>query len=186
MKQELIEIINQKKKTIEKDLTLYREDPRFFYIIIVLLTLSLIYHFLGKYLLTLELAAIAFILFFIYLKASFLVYESLFRITTEISLLVLLSQSYCDIQNRTANSDDALRGILGFGFLYGMYIFVKELIKISDEYFKKEEDQIKIKNKTLIKIIFYIFIIFITWQVALVISPVIQDSCVYRSNLRNK
>lgn len=78
--------------------------------------LFLAYHFLGNYLLgavgitTLLLLCVLLSVFMF--VAGFAVLKCLFLFAGELSLLIFLAQSYCDVPNRSVASEEALKNLL--------------------------------------------------------------------------
>ena len=71
--------------------------------------------------------------------AGFVVVKSLFLIAAELSLLIFLAQSYCDVPTtlRSAVSDDALRSLILLGLIYIAVAFVQELYGAISERFAR-------------------------------------------------
>jgi ABC-type multidrug transport system permease subunit len=142
--------------------------------------LSLCYYFFSKQLIIIIFFFLLFALFLLFLQAGFIVLKSLFNVAADLSLLLLLSQSYCNISNRPPSSDTALQGILFIGLLYVIVEFIGSLRKALKEYFKNTEYKEKKNDKIIITLIFILFAVWILYAISLVIIPIVNDSCVYK------
>jgi hypothetical protein len=112
--------------------------------------------------------------------AGFTVLKSLFLLSAEISLLIFLAQSYCDVQLRSSSADDALRGLIFLGVTYIGYKFFQDL----RDALRKRLDSIPEKRWSREKIIavglFALFTLSFVWSIFQVVSPIILDLCIYK------
>ncbi|MFA5080033.1 MAG: hypothetical protein WC472_00190 [Candidatus Paceibacterota bacterium] len=142
------------------------------------------YQYFGNYLINFlwifDLLLFALLFFVVMLIAGFAVLKSLFIVSAELSLLIFLAQSYCNISIRSIDSDNALKGLLSISILYIGGIFFKTLyITVRDYYKKVEKDPLSFKKMFLVSF-FIFFIAVIIWQIYLVMDPIIQDLCIYK------
>ena len=150
----------------------------FVIIFIIVISFSISYYYLVQ---TIEiiLSLLVFYLMLIYLKIGFIVLESFFYTTAEISLLVLLSQSYCNVPNYSPDSDYALQLILRMGYIFIILKFFKSLFCKVCVYLEGDK-KIKKQNNKLIIIFVFICAVYFAQQIYLVVNPIINDSCVLK------
>jgi hypothetical protein len=113
--------------------------------------------------------------------AGFATLKSLFFVAAELSLLIFLSQSYCDISNRSIVSDNALKTFVVVGLLYIIFNFFHSLYKTVKKYYKKSiEKNTSLKERIFGVIVFLIFTTFFMVQIYLIVNPIILNICVYK------
>jgi hypothetical protein len=122
----------------------------------------------------------AIIVFIISLFAGFAVVKSLFFLSGEISLLIFLAQSYCDVPVRSENSDNALKSLLVIGFLYIFIEFVRSIFKAVKTDYKIVKKDKWSKEKVITIFAYLFFIVAFLWQVYLVVFPIVNNICVYK------
>lgn len=115
----------------------------------------------------------------LFMKAVATVLSSLFLLSAEISLLVFLAQSYCDVVKVPSQSDNALRSLVGFGIFYIAYKFFQYLGKALKARLSDLPEK-KMKGKFLIIGLFLIFTGSFVWTVFQVANPIILNLCVYK------
>ena len=113
--------------------------------------------------------------------AGFAVVRSLFLVAGELSLLIFLSQSYCEVTVRAPASDAALKNLLVLGLLYIGITFVRSLYEISKKNYRKVRGRerwpaTQVATIALSVILTGLFL----WQIYLVVGPIIANLCVYR------
>jgi hypothetical protein len=113
------------------------------------------------------------------MKAVATVLSSLFLLSAEISLLVFLAQSYCDVVKVPSQSDNALRSLVGFGIFYIAYKFFQYLGKALKTRLSDLPEK-KTKGKFLIIGLFLIFTGSFVWTVFQVTDPIILNLCIYK------
>lgn len=120
---------------------------------------------------------------FIYLImfiASFAVMKALFFVAAELSLLIFLAQSYCDVKSRPAGSDEALQSLLIIGLVYIIYSFFRTLFDISKKNYQPVKNEKWSSQKIVSVALFLFFAGVFVWQIYLVVNPVIANLCVYK------
>ena len=178
----MISEIKEKIKKILNNLS-KKENirPLLFSIIIVVFSFAG-YQFLGNYFVgaiwILNTIILGTLLLIIMVLAGFTVLRSLFAVAAELSLLIFLAQSYCDIPNRSISSDDALKSLLVIGILYIGFTFFSSLWGATKEYYKKHEKNNELKEGAGSGIIFLFFTGLFMWQIYLVIYPIINNLCI--------
>jgi len=170
----------QELKQLKNNLVLYKENPANIRPVIVSMILALCYYFFSKQLIWIIFFFLLFALFLLFLQAGFIVLKSLFNVAADLSLLLLLSQSYCDISKRPPSSDSALQGILFIGLLYVIVEFINSIRKALKEYFKNTRYKGKKNDEIIITLVFIFFAIWVVYAISLVIIPILNDSCVYK------
>jgi membrane-bound ClpP family serine protease len=120
------------------------------------------------------------LLLFTMMSAGFAVLRSLFLVAAELSLLIFLSQSYCMVPVRSAESDNALKGLLVVGILYMAFTFFKSLYEEIKEYYKKDPNYPKRKRGAINGILFIFFVGLFIWQIYLIVYPIISNLCIYK------
>ncbi len=149
----------------------------------ITILLFLCLHFWGNHFVyaiwTLNGILLSVIMLIVMITAGFEVLKSLFFVAAQLSLLIFLGQSYCDV-SRSNESDVALRILLSIGFLYIVVNFTYSLYKT----LKTKNIEIKEKQGSLSKIftitLFLVFVILFIWDIYLVIRPIIFDLCIYK------
>lgn len=112
--------------------------------------------------------------------AGYTVIKSLFFVAAELSLLIFLALSYCDVPSRAVASDAALRNLLVLGFVYIGATFVWSLYRISKENYKKVENERWSIKKMVTVALFLVLAGSYVWEVYLVVNPIILNLCIYK------
>jgi hypothetical protein len=120
------------------------------------------------------------ILLIVAIIAGFAVVKSLFLVAGELSLLIFLSQSYCEIAARAPASDAALKNLLVLGLLYIGITFVRSLYEISKENYRKMHGERWSLRRIITIALFIILTGLFLWQIYLVVGPIITNLCVYK------
>lgn len=116
----------------------------------------------------------------LFLKAGFTVLRALFLLSAEISLLIFLAQSYCDVRLVTSPGDDALRGLLTLGIIYVSYEFFKHLKKALVDRLHSFPEKRWSWEKMLAVSLFLLFTVSFVWAVVQVVDPIVSNLCIYR------
>lgn len=111
--------------------------------------------------------------------AEFMVLKSLFFVAAELSLLIFLAQSYCDVQNRTTSGDQALKSLLVLGLFYIGFTFCRSLYKALKDNYKVIEKDPWSKEKVGTVTLFLTFTGLFIWQIYLVMNPIIFNLCIF-------
>lgn len=118
------------------------------------------------------------IVLWIFMEAGFAVLKSLFFMGAEVSLLIFLSQSYCDAEKTLSVNDDALRSLIFISLVYITFEFLKSLTVA----LKKRLDNIPEKKWSVEKILIVTLFLFFTasfiYMIYQVISPIILNICI--------
>lgn len=123
---------------------------------------------------------LALLLAVIVLMAEFTVLKSLFVVAAELSLLIFLAQSYCDVPSHSDTSNQAMSNLLLVGLLYIAFLFCRSLYGALREYYKKVEKEPWSKEKIGGISLFLIFTGLFIYQIYLVVSPIVLNLCVYK------
>lgn len=152
---------------------------------IIILVISLLIIFFGwedrfaNVMITFSIVSLVLLLFLIMMIADFVVLKSLFYVSAELSFLIFLAQSYCSVK-RSEASDQALQILMSFGILYVIYIFLDSM----HDTFKRSRESVKnehwTKEKIFVSVAYLLFVILFLWNVASVMSPIINDLCIYK------
>lgn len=172
-------------KQLKKNLTPNRENLKPFLVSATIAALFLIgYYYLGNHfgivMMYITLILLVLMVALIGLVAEFMVLKSLFFVAAELSLLIFLAQSYCDVQGRTIPGDQALKNLLVFGLVYIGFTFCRSLYKALHEHYKVMKDDPWSKEKIGTITLFLIFTGMFIWQIYLIMNPIVLDLCVYR------
>lgn len=111
--------------------------------------------------------------------AGFTVMKSLFFLSAEISLLIYLAQSYCDVRILASQSDDALKGLIFLGVTYITFKFLKDL-KVALENKLQSIPEKRWTREVLVVALFALFTGSFVWSIFQVVSPIILDLCIYK------
>ncbi len=152
--------------------------------IIIIFLFFLGFHFLGNYftgtIWIINTIILGFLILIIMIMAGFAVLKSLFLVAAELTLIIFLAQSYCDVPTRFTPGDKALKSLLVIGVLYIIISFCRSLYEvIKNNYRKVKKDRWSI-GEIIIITIYSIFAIMFIWQIYQVVSPIILNLCVYR------
>ena len=112
--------------------------------------------------------------------AGHAVVKSLFFVGASLSLMIFLAQSYCDVPNLTQSSNDALKSLLAFSFIYLGFDFFRSLYKEVTAHMKKLKEINDGKNSYMLLVPFALFVGIFLWQLAQVLLPIVQDLCIYK------
>lgn len=141
-------------------------------------------HYLGSYFTStiwiFNAALLGFLLSVIMLIAGFAVLKALFFVAAELSLLIYLAQSYCEIPSRLPASDDALKSLLVVGILYIAVSFFRSLYETIKNNYKKLENEKWAWEKILTVSLYLFFTFLFIWQVYRVMDPILSNLCVYK------
>jgi hypothetical protein len=156
------------------------------FVVSLLITLTFILgtHYLGNYFTStmwiFNAVLLGTLLSIIMLIAGFAVLKALFFVAAELSLLIYLAQSYCEIPSRLPASDDALKSLLVVGILYIVISFFRSLYETIKNNYKKLEDEKWAWEKILTVSLYLFFTFLFIWQVYRVMEPILSNLCVYR------
>jgi|GEM_PF-1073496 len=112
--------------------------------------------------------------------AGFTVMKSLFFLSAEISLLIYLAQSYCDVRILASQSDDALKGLIFLGVTYITFKFFKDLKVALENKLHSIPEKRWTREKIFIVVLFVLFTGSFVWSIFQVVSPIILDLCIYK------
>ena len=123
------------------------------------------------------------IIAFVYLImfiAGFSVMKALFFIAAELSLLIFLTQSYCNLSVKPDGTKEALQSLLIIGLSYIIYNFIKSLLGACKNRYKIIKNDRGWFFKTISISLFIFFAGVFIWQIFLVVNPIISDLCIYK------
>jgi hypothetical protein len=174
-----------RQQSLREALALYKDDIISSIISIAIVALLLWgYQYLSGYFVSVLWLGVALPILLLFvvimIKAGFVVLESLFLVSAELSLLIFLSQSYCSISVRGAANDVALRNLLIVGIIY---MALKSLSALRDALrnnfatFKKSK---RIQHEVVVMVSFLFFTLLMVWQIYLVMDPIISNLCIFR------
>ena len=112
--------------------------------------------------------------------AEFAVIKSLFLIAAEISLLIFLGQSYCEIPQHAAVNDAAMKNLFTLSLLYIGILFSRALYRQIRGYYKRMEDKRWSWEKVVTVALFLIFTGMFLYEVYLAVSPIVMNLCLYK------
>ena len=124
--------------------------------------------------------ALGVLIAWIAILAGFTVLKSLFLLSAEISLLIFLAQSYCDVGTFTLRGDDALRLLIFLGVTYIGYKFFKDLRDALKKRLEAIPEKQWSREKVIVVGLFLLYTFVFVWSVYLVVSPIILDLCIYK------
>ena len=155
-------------------------------IVSVLITLFLFegYHFLGDYfseaIWIFDVILLGILLSIIMMVAGFVVLKSLFLVAVELSLLIFLAQSYCDVAGRSSAGNEALKSLLIIGLIYITFSFCRSLYEVMEKHYKNVGNERWSKGKIVVVALFLFFIGLFIWQIYLVVSLIVLNLCVFK------
>lgn len=133
-----------------------------------------------KTILTFNTIALGILLSLIMMVAGFVVLKSLFLVAAELSLLIFISQSYCEVPNHLTSGDESLRSLFIIGLLYIFITFFRSLYKTTKEKYKKIKNERWEWKKITTILLYVLFTILFLWQIYKVMSPIILNLCIFR------
>lgn len=141
-------------------------------------------HYLGNYFTStmwiFNAVLLGLLLSVIMLIAGFAVLKALFFVAAELSLLIYLAQSYCDVPNRLPAGNDSLKSLLVVGILYISVSFFRSLYETIKNNYKKVENE-KWSWEKIFTVSLYLFFTFLfVWQVYRVMEPIVLNLCIYK------
>lgn len=152
--------------------------------LLILSSLFIAYKLLGdsfnRYLWTFDGIMIIVFVYLIMFIAGFAVMKALFFIAAELSLLIFLAQSYCDLSVKPAGTKEALQSLLIIGILYIIYNFAKSLMDVCKNRYKIIKNDKGWFYKTIAISLFIFFAGVFIWQIFLVVSPIVSGLCIYK------
>lgn len=173
-------MLREKTRLKHNILTLLKKDvySLFFPTIIALFLLSGYWHLSSYFIniiwgINVILWMILFIIIWVW--AGFVIMDSLVVVAAELSLLIYLAQSYCDVSNRSTDSDNALKSLLYVGIIYIIVRFFGTLFKKI-----KEDNGGKLLEDKIITTIFIFITGLLLWQMYLIMNPITNNLCVFR------
>ncbi len=124
----------------------------------------------------------AILLYAIMMMAGYAVMKSLVRVSAGLTLLFFFAQTYCGLPETsiTQSGVDALKGLLGVGFLCLIFDFCRSLYQAFESYKKKMKGN-RWSKEGVLGVFFLIFFtaIFVYW-IFEVIGPILGSLCIYR------
>lgn len=173
-------ISNLKFKLIQEK----KNIPRIIFSVAVTIFLLMGYHFLGNHMTTALWIATAVLLTLLLsimmFLAGFAVLKSIFFVATELSLLIFLAQTYCDLPNSPASGKEALKSLLVVGLVYIIISFVRSLHEALKKYYVRIKDEKWSMEKTITVVLVLFFTGLFIYEVHLVTAPIIQNLCVFK------
>jgi len=177
--------LKRKIKDIAKRFDITRENTITLLVFIVIV----ITVFVGATFFHQQLSSIVFIIFLIelslialatWIMAAHAVMKTLFWVGASLSLIIFLSQSYCDLPNIVRTGDDALKTLLSLGLVYIAFNFLWSLYKEIASLSKTLKKLNKGKKPWIILLPFALFTGIFVWQIYQVVQPIVQNLCIYK------
>jgi hypothetical protein len=178
IKKNLNELLNKLK--LEKD------NIRIFGFAVIMTTLAFGgYYLFGNYFVSIigiiNMLIFSLVLLIFMSLAAYTVLKTLFIVAAELSLLIFLSQSYCDIPNRSITGDGSLKFLLVIGIAYIIINFFYCFYRIIKKHNKNEKGKLFTREVGFLGvIIFFAFVGLFIWQVYQVVFPIITNLCIYK------
>lgn len=140
---------------------------------------------LGKYLLSIGIGANlvlwTILMLLILAVVGIAVMKALVYISAGLSLIIFLSQSYCDVLPHTSSGNESLRFLIMTSLTFLVFEFFKIFYEGMAKYFEKFKNM---KKEYFLKTILVIFFIIIAFtflsSIYQVTRPIILDLCVYK------
>jgi hypothetical protein len=178
-------VIKERFEQLKKKLTPRKENILPFITSVAITLLSFLgIHYFGNHfteaMWIVNLLLLGILLSVIMFIAGFAVLKSLAAVGAEISLLIFLAQSYCDVPNRLTPSNEALKSLVGLGLIFIVVAFGRSLYKLLKENYQTLEKERRSKEKIVAVALFLMFTGLLIWEVYLVISPIILNLCIYK------
>ncbi len=149
--------------------------------VILILGFLVLGNYFSEVMLIVSFIVFGILLLFFTIAAGLAVLKALFYVAAEISLLIYLSKSYCEVpaSKLTLASNNALKSLLVVGGLYIVISFGKSLIdKVKSDYKNIESEKWSWEKVTTVAF-YLLFAFLIVWQIYRVIGPIIVNLCIY-------
>ena len=120
---------------------------------------------------------------YIYTRIGIIVIQSLFKLSAELSLVIFIAYTYYSVPDalRSSQSDQALRSLLTFGFLFIAYEFVRRLYKALTQKYLAVKNELKQGEKIVFVSFSLLAVILFIWQIYLVLQPILLDLYVLKA-----
>ncbi len=112
------------------------------------------------------------------LFAGFTIMKALVHAGTSVALIVLLAESYCNLDVKTQAGLDALTWLLMIGSLYVFYEFGTKFFEACGKYSKRLGDDKKTFNGVFMITLFIFWVLMFGVALYQVVTPVVSDLCV--------
>jgi hypothetical protein len=164
-----------------------KRDMKFFLVFIgVVAAVLLISRFLTPYLpaisVTFLFISLLILVAFTWGFAGHAVMKSLFLVGANLTLVIFLAQSYCDVPSAARTGNDALATLIGFAILYIGYEFINSVYKEIKSRMNQFKEANNNKSPWPVVVLFALFVGLFILQVWQVISPIIHNLCIYQGN----
>ncbi len=126
------------------------------------------------------LIVLAFIIYFVFMKAGFIVLESFFWISAEMSFLIFIGQSYCNAKTIISSTDNILKSIIILSIFLISYKFIKSLKDALLKTIHDIPEKAWSWEKVVYVFLFISFALFFVWAVSEIVAPIILDLCIYK------
>ena len=113
--------------------------------------------------------------------AAHAVMKSLFWIGADLTLIIFLSQSYCEVPDVMRKADDSLKTLLGIGLIFVVVKFIQSLYKEIPDHMNSFQEVNGNRKSRIFYIFFAIFTGIFIWQAYQVVSPIILNLCIYKN-----
>lgn len=123
---------------------------------------------------------ISIIIAYVMLKAGFTVIRALCVVGAEISLIIFLGQSYCNVVKEVSPNDKALVAFLSISGVYIIYEFSKHLYSALANRLASIPTKLFSWEKGFVIFFFCLFTIGFLSLTYKVIYPIVSDLCVYK------
>ncbi|MBX9906577.1 hypothetical protein K2X96_01610 [Patescibacteria group bacterium] len=132
-----------------------------------------------------SMAFLAVLLVAIMLLAGHAVYKSAIHASVGFGVLIFLAQTYCNLETKTPDGIEALNTLWTIGFIFIVYEFFNKLQEAYKAHTKPLRDDIKTKKwePTLLMVIYSIFILIYISLITKVLTPIVLDLCIYKSDI---
>lgn len=112
--------------------------------------------------------------------AGFIIFKPLFFVAAELTFIIFLAQSYCDVPNPSPGSNAALQSLVAFGILYVFAHFLKSMNKLSNELLAKIKTTSLRKPPSVLVFLVLVFAGLFMVQLYQVIAPIVLNLCIYK------
>lgn len=178
-------LLKEKFRILKHKLVEKKENLLHFLVSMVLsMGLLTSYHFLGSRLTTalwlVTAILLVLLLSIIMVIAGFAVLKALFYVAAELSLLIFLAQSYCDVPNYPVSGEQALKSLLFIGISYILIKFFLSLYKALKKNYKVVKNEGWSNEKVATVVLVLVFTVLFIYEIYLVTAPIVQNLCVFK------
>lgn len=121
----------------------------------------------------------------IMLLAGHAIYKAVIHASVGFGVLIFLAQTYCALESKTTDGIEALTSLWTIGLVFILYDFANKLQEAYKAHTKPLREDMKTKKwePVLLLILYTSFIVMYISLISKVLSPIVLDLCIYKSDI---